>query len=68
MSITQIVTGFYIALTGADDGNITAGKVLQTAQSVYAIQQKTEQGTWDESWHEESHQLIKDTIREIRYE
>ena len=68
MSITQIVTGFYIALTGADDGNITAGKVLQTAQAVYAIQQKTEQGTWDESWHEESHQLIKDTIRGIRYE
>ena len=68
MNITQIVTGFYMTLTGADDGNITAGKVLQTAQSVYAIQQKTEQGTWDESWHEESHQLIKDTIRGIRYE
>ena len=68
MNITQIVTGFYMALTGADDGKLTAGKVLQTAQSVYAIQQKTEQGTWDESWHEESHQLIKDTIRGIRYE
>jgi len=67
-SITGIVSGIWIAMTGADDGNITAGKVLATAQTIYAIEQKTKAGTWDESWHEESHQLIKDTIRRIRYE
>ena len=53
MNITGIVTGFWMALSGGNDGNITAGQVLQTAQTVYAIQQKTEAGTWDESWHEE---------------
>jgi len=68
MSITGIVSGIWIAMTGADNGNITAGKVLTTAQTIYAIEQKTKAGTWDESWHEESHQLIKDTIRRIRYE
>ena len=34
MNITGIVTGFWMVLSGADDGNITAGKVLQTAQTV----------------------------------
>jgi len=57
-----------MALSGGNDGNITAGQVLQTAQTVYAIQQKTEAGTWDESWHEESHQMVKDTLRRIQYE
>ncbi len=68
MNITGIVAGFWMALSGGNDGNITAGQVLQTAQTVYAIQQKTEAGTWDESWHEESHQMVKDTLRRIQYE
>jgi len=54
-------------MTGADDGN-TAGKVLTTAQLIYAIEQKTEAGTWGASAHEESHELIKDTLRRIQYE
>ena len=54
-------------MTGADDGN-TAGKVLTTAQLIYAIEQKTEAGTWGASAHEESHQLIKDTLRRIQNE
>ena len=66
-SIQGIVSGIWIAMTGADDGN-TAGKVLTTAQLIYAIEQKTEAGTWGASAHEESHQLIKDTLRRIRYE
>ena len=66
-SIQGIVSGIWIAMTGADDGN-TAGKVLTTAQLIYAIKQKTEAGTWGASAHEESHQLIKDTLRRIQYE
>ena len=52
-------------MTGADDGNITAGKILHMAQTVYAIQEKTQQGTWGASAHEESYQIIKDTVRRI---
>jgi hypothetical protein len=67
MSITGIVSGIWIAMTGADDGN-TAGTVLNTAQLIYAIEQKTEAGTWGASAHEESHQMIKDTLRRIQNE
>ena len=68
MSITGIVTGIWMSVSGAGDGNISAGDVLQGARTIYAIQQKTETGTWDDSWHEESHQIVKDTLRNIRYE
>jgi len=67
MSITGIVSGIWIAMTGADDGN-TAGTVLNIAQLIYAIEQKTEAGTWGASAHEESHQMIKDTLRRIQNE
>jgi len=67
MSIAGIVSGIWIAMTGADDGN-TAGTVLNTAQLIYAIEQKTEAGTWGASAHEESHQMIKDTLRRIQNE
>ncbi len=67
MSIAGIVSGIWIAMTGADDGN-TAGTVLNTAQLIYAIEQKTEAGTWGASAHEESHQVIKDTLRRIQNE
>ena len=56
-----------MSVSGAGDGVISAGDVLQGARTIYAIQQKTETGTWDDSWHEESHQIVKDTMREIRY-
>lgn len=42
MSIAGIVSGIWIAMTGAEDGN-TAGTVLNTAQLIYAIEQKTKQ-------------------------
>ena len=67
MSITGIVTGIWMSVSGAGDGDISAGDVLYGAKMIYAIQNKTEQGTWDDSWHEESHQIVKDTMREIRY-
>ena len=67
-SISGIVTSIWVSMTGADDGNITAGKVLHMAQTVYAIQEKTQQGTWGASAHEESYQIIKDTVRRIGYE
>jgi hypothetical protein len=64
-SITGIVAGIWVAVAGATDGNVTVGDVLQTARTVYAIEQKTEQGTWGASAHEESYQIIKDTVRRI---
>ena len=67
MNLTGIVAGIWMSVSGAGDGDISAGDVLQGARTIYAIQQKTETGTWDDSWHEESHQIVKDTMREIRY-
>ena len=64
-SIAGIITGVFVTITGATDGNVTVGDVLQTAKTVYAIEQKTEQGTWGASAHEESYQIIKDTVRRI---
>ena len=49
MSITGIVTGIWMSVSGAGDGDISAGDVLYGAKMIYAIQTKTEQGTWDDS-------------------
>jgi len=38
---------------------------LNAGKTIYAIEKKTEQGTWGASAHEESHQIIKDVITEI---
>ncbi len=51
-----------MSVSGAGDGDISAGDVLYGAKMIYAIQTKTEQGTWDDSWHEESHQIVNGSV------
>jgi hypothetical protein len=64
-SITGILTGIIITVSGGVDGSIDARDILNAGKTIYAIEQKTEQGTWGASAHEESHQIIKDVITEI---
>jgi len=67
-SIAGIITGVFITVTGATDGNLSTRDVLNIGKVVYAVDQKTQQGTWGASAHEESYQIIKDTVRRIGYE
>ncbi len=48
------------------EGNVvTAKKVWDSAIIVDKVIQKTEDGTWGASAHEEGYQILKDTILEI---
>lgn len=67
-SIAGIISGVFITITGATDGNFSANDALNIGKVIYAVDQKTEQGTWGASAHEESYQIIKDTVRRIGYE
>lgn len=62
-SIAGIITGVFVSITGATDGSFSAQDALNIGRVIYAVDQKTESGTWGASAHEESHQIIKDTIR-----
>ena len=63
-SITGILAGIVMTVTGVGDGT-TAKEILNAGKVIYAIEQKTDQGTWGASAHEESHQILKDLITEI---
>ena len=67
-SIAGIITGVFVSITGATDGSFSAQDALNIGRVIYAVDQKTESGTWGASAHEESHQIIKDTLRRIQYE
>jgi len=43
----------------------TTSKIYQGAVLTGKVIEKTEEGTWGASAHEEGHQIIKDTILEI---
>ena len=64
-SIAGIITGVFVTITGATDGDFSARDALNIGKVIYAVDQKTESGTWGASAHEESHQIIRDTIRGI---
>ena len=64
-SITGMIAGIVITVTGATDGDVTARDVLNAGKVWYAVEQKTESGTWGASAHEESHQMLKDLIIEM---
>ena len=56
MSIESAIVGLFMIMSGEADA-------LGTVRFANKIHQKTEQGTWDDSWHEESHTLMKNMIR-----
>ena len=62
-SIAGIISGVFITITGATDGTFSTRDALNIGKVIHAVDQKTEQGTWGASAHEESHQIIKYTIR-----
>ena len=66
MSIEGFITGVMILFSPVEQMTVVE-KVWQGAILTDKAIIKTEQGTWDDSWHEESHQILKDTMREIRY-
>ena len=48
------------------EGNVVnAKKVWDSAVIIDKVIQKTEQGTWGDSVHEEGYQILKDTILRI---
>ena len=64
-SIAGIITGVFVTITGATDGTFSAQDALNIGRVIYAVDQKTESGTWGASAHEEGYQSVKDTILKI---
>ena len=58
MSIEGAIVGLFMIMSGEVDP-------LTTVRYANRIHQKTEQSSWDDSWHEESHTLMKNMIRGI---
>lgn len=66
MSIEGFIGGVMMLVssvsnTGTVDSNTVWNAVILADKAII----KTEQGTWGDSAHEESYQIIKDTIRKI---
>ena len=64
MNITGLITGLVMLLAPVEEVS-TASKIYQGAVLTGKVIEKTEEGTWGASAHEEGHQIIKDTILEI---
>ena len=64
MSITGLITGFLMLFVPVEEVNI-ASKVYKGTVLTGKVIEKTEEGTWGASAHEEGYQIIKDTILEI---
>ena len=64
MNITGLITGIVMLLAPVEEVS-TASKIYQGAVLTGKVIEKTEEGTWGASAHEEGHQITKDTILEI---
>ena len=62
MSIEGIIIGVVMLLANPADG---IKKVYNGIQVYNKVQEKTEKNEWSASIHEESHQIIKDTIKQL---
>ncbi len=65
MNIVGTITGIFMLFAPVEGNVVTAKKVWDSAVIVDKVLQKTEQGTWGDSVHEEGYQIIKDTILRI---
>jgi len=63
-SIAGIISGVFITITGATDGDFSGRDAMNIGKVIYAVNEKTEAGTWGASAHEETHQIVKDAIRQ----
>ena len=64
MNITGLITGIVMLFAPVEEVNITS-KIYQGAVLTGKVIEKTEEGTWGASMHEEGHQITKDTILRI---
>ena len=65
MSIEGLIGGIMMIVASTSTGEVDSKTVWNTAILIDKSITKTEQGTWEASAHEESYQIIKDTIKKI---
>lgn len=65
MSIEGLIGGMMMIVASVTTGTVDSKTVWNTAILIDKSISKTDQGTWEASAHEESYQIIKDTIRKI---
>lgn len=61
MDIIGMITGLALAIQNPK----STQAVYNGAKIIYQAQQKSKQGTWKASVHEESHQIVKDAIAKL---
>ena len=64
MNITGLITGFLMLLAPVEEVNI-ASKIYKGTVLTGKVIEKTEEGTWGASAHEEGHTAIKNFILEL---
>ena len=64
MSITGLITGIVMLLAPVEEVS-TASKIYQGAVLTGKVIEKTEEGTWGASAHEEGYTAIKNFILEV---
>ena len=64
MNITGMITGFLMLFVPAEEVNI-ASKIYKGTVLTGKVIEKTEDGTWKASFHEEGYTGLKNTILEI---
>ena len=64
MNITGLITGFLMLLAPVEEVNI-ASKIYKGTVLTGKVIEKTEEGTWGASAHEEGHTAIKNFILEV---
>ena len=65
MSIQGTLLGIIMLLTPIEAEVVTAKDIWNGAILAGKVIEKTEQGTWGASAHEEGYQILKDTILKI---
>ena len=64
MSITGLITGVFKLIAPTEEVNI-ATKIYKGAVLTDKVIQKTEEGSWGASAHEEGYQITKDSILKL---
>ena len=64
MNITGLITGFLMLLAPVEEVNITS-QIYKGVVLTGKVIEKTKEGTWEASAHEEGYQGIKNFILEI---
>ena len=64
MSITGLITGVFMLIAPTEEVNIPT-KIYKGAVLTDKVIQKTEEGSWGASAHEEGYQITKDSILKL---